>query len=202
MLAAGPGIRAPEISAIFVAALLFGAATIAADAQQPVPAASTGRVVATITTLEGTVRMPAVDIDLRQSPDGLAIAKTETDAAGQVTFPDVPAGRYILSASKAGFLSRDSAVFEVRAGQDVEVLLDIALTFVMPAVEVRATSPSPTDSVQPVSMSDMLAGSVLDGHPQGAKLFRVGPEPHGADHPPWRQIVQRGKGLGGDDRMP
>jgi hypothetical protein len=42
------------------------------------------------------------------------------------------------------------------------VLIDIKLTFEMPAVEVRANLPSPTDSVQPVSMSDVLGGDVLD----------------------------------------
>ena len=51
--------------------------------------------------------------------------------------------------------------FEVRAGAVAQVLLDIQLTFVAPAVEVRAPT-SATQSVQPVSTSDMLAGSVLD----------------------------------------
>ncbi len=41
------------------------------------------------------------------------------------------------------------------------MLLDIHLTFVAPTVEVRAPT-SPTQSVQPVSTSDMLSGSVLD----------------------------------------
>jgi hypothetical protein len=33
---------------------------------------------------------------------------------------------------------------------------------VLPQIEVRGEAPSPTDSVQPVSMSDMLAGTLLD----------------------------------------
>ena len=45
------------------------------------------------------------------------------------------------------------------------VLVDIKLVFVLPEIEVRAETPSPTDSVQPVSMSDMLAGSVFEAVP-------------------------------------
>jgi hypothetical protein len=132
-----------------------------AQAPQPVQPASS-RVALTVTTLEGTVRMPGVDVELREAPDGLVLARTVTDGAGQVTFPDVPPGRYLVSASRPGFVSRNSAPFDVKPAAVVEVLLDIQLTFVMPAVEVRAESPSPTDSVQPVSMSDMLAGSVME----------------------------------------
>jgi hypothetical protein len=159
---------------IATALLLFGSlisSTISerasSDARQPVITSSqqtseTGRAVATITTLEGTLQMSGVEVQLRAASDDIVIAKTLTDGAGQVQFPDLPPGRYTLRANRPGFLPRDSAPFEVRAGQTAQVLLDIQLTFVMPAVEVRANTPSPTDSVRPVSMSDMLAGSVLD----------------------------------------
>src|SRR5262249_35527623 len=125
-------------------------------AQQPEEA---GRVIATVTTLEGAVNMPGVQVELRTSIDGTVLAKTITDGAGQVTFPDVPPGRYIINGTRAGFLPRDSADFGVRAGETARVLLDIQLTFVLPAVEVRAETPSPTHNVQPVSMSDTLPGS-------------------------------------------
>lgn len=121
-----------------------------------------GRVVATITTLEGTVRMSGIIIELRAAADGSVLAKTTSDANGVVTFPDVPPGRYVIGGSRLGFVSADSAPFEVTAGGTTEVLLDIQLTFAMPAVEVRAESPHPIESVQPVSMSDMLSGSVLE----------------------------------------
>ena len=144
-------------AALTIASVLCMAATVTLEAQNPA-----GRVVATITTLEGTVRMSGVIIELRTAADGSVIAKTVSDGAGQVSFPDVPPGRYVIGASRLGFVSRDSAPFDVTAGNASEVLLDIQLTFAMPAIEVRAESPSPTDSVQPVSMSDMLSGSVLE----------------------------------------
>jgi hypothetical protein len=106
--------------------------------------------------------MSGVEVELRTGARRTVLAKTTTDGAGQVMFPDVPAGRYIHQGDASGLRVHDSAAFEVRANEGAQVLLDIDLTFVMPDVEVRAASPSPTDSVQPVSMSDMLAGSVFD----------------------------------------
>ena len=51
------------------------------------------------------------------------------------------------------------------------MLLDVQLTFVAPAVEVRAPT-SPTQSVQPVSSSDMLSGSVLEIAPLAGDDFQ------------------------------
>jgi hypothetical protein len=120
-----------------------------------------GRVIATITVLEGTVRIGGVDVELRSVAGNIVIAKTTSDGVGQVTFPDVPPGRYVIEATRPGFVTTTSAPFDVRLGETAQVLLDLNLTFVAPSVEVRAPT-SPTQSVQPVSASDMLAGSVLD----------------------------------------
>ena len=70
-----------------------------ADARQAAQATA-GRVVATITTLEGSVQMSGVTVELRESGGKLAIAKTLTDGVGQVTFPDVPPGQYVIIASR------------------------------------------------------------------------------------------------------
>ena len=123
-----------------------------------------GRIVGTTTVLDGTVRISGVEVELVSLEGNQVIAKTITDGAGQVTFPDVPPGRYLLKATRPGFVPIDSAPFDVRAGAVTQVLLDIQLTFVAPDVEVVAPL-SPTQSVQPVSSSDMLAGSVLDTAP-------------------------------------
>ncbi len=127
----------------------------------PQPANPAGRVVVTITVLEGTVRMGGVDVQLRSLDGNVVIARTISDGAGQVTFPDVPAGRYVVEATRPGFVPTASAEFVVRGGETSQVLVDLQLTFVAPGVEVRAPT-TPTESVQPVSASDMLAGSVLD----------------------------------------
>ena len=120
-----------------------------------------GRVVATITTLDGTVHIAGVDVELRSVDGNVVLAKTITDGQGQVTFPDVPVGRYTLRAARPGFVPTDSTPFDVRSGQVAQVLLDIDLTFVAESLEVRAPI-SPTQSIQPVSTSDMMSGSVLE----------------------------------------
>ena len=120
-----------------------------------------GRVVVTISVLEGTVRIAGADVELRSLDGNMVLAKTITDGAGQVMIPDVPPGGYVVRATRPGFEATDSAPFEVRAGEIVQVLLDIRLTYVAPSVQVRAPT-SPTQSVQPVSTSDMLSGSVLE----------------------------------------
>ena len=148
---------------LFVLMLSPGAAVLGAQAPPAQATATSGRVVATITTLEGTVHMAGMQIELRQG-DGTVLAKTVTDTAGQVSFPDVPPGRYTIKSIRPGFLDAESPVFEIRAGETKEVLLDTQLTFTPPTVEVRA-DPAATDSVQPVSMSDMLNGSVLESAP-------------------------------------
>ena len=135
-----------------------------ADARQA-EQATTGRVVATITTLEGSVQMSGVAVELRESGGKIAMAKTLTDGVGQVTFPDVPPGQYVIIASRPGFIERQSAVFTVNGPDTAHVLLDMPLAFVPPPVEVRANAPSPLDSVQPVSMSDMLSGPVFESAP-------------------------------------
>jgi hypothetical protein len=126
---------------------------------------ATGRVVVTATTLEGTVHLPGVQAELQTLPDATVLAKSTSDGAGLVTFPDVPPGSYIVEVTRAGFVASRSTPFQVRAGEVSNVLVDVQLTFGIPPIEVRAETPSPTDSVQPVSISDMLSGSVLETAP-------------------------------------
>src|SRR5687768_12683929 len=97
------------VAILFVS--LWGSALNGAGPSQSAQPATTGRVVATITTLEGTVHMPGIQVALLDPDQRVIIAKTETDGAGQVTFPDVPVGRYIITASGPGFVDRDSTVF-------------------------------------------------------------------------------------------
>ena len=130
-----------------------------------------GRVAVTVTTLEGTVQMPGVQVELRAAGDPTVIAKTMTDAGGHLEFPDVPPGRYVIATNHPGFVAKESPLFEVKAGEVSRVLLDILLTFTPPAVEVRAGA-APTDSIQPVSISDMVSGSVMELAPLPGDDFR------------------------------
>ncbi len=152
--------------------LLAGTCLLFSPFQADAVQGTAGKVVATITTLEGTVHMPGMQVELRDPERTMVIARTMTDGSGQVTFSDVQPGKYIISVSRPGFITRDSAVFTVRAGETAQVLLDTRMTFTPPDVEVRADRPSPTNSVQPVSMSDMLSGTLFETAPLQGDDFR------------------------------
>jgi hypothetical protein len=145
--------------------LILAAASPAAQQPTQQQSSGNGRVVATVTTLEGTVQLPGAQVELREQPSNFVLATTRSDGAGHVVFPDVPPGRYTLGAVRAGFVDGVSTAFDVRAGEAANVLLDVQLTFTIPTVDVVAKSPSPTDSIQPVSMSDMLDGSLMESSP-------------------------------------
>ena len=125
--------------------LLLVLAAASPAAQQPTqPQSGNGRVVATVTTLEGTVQLPGTQVELREQPSGSVLATTRSDGAGHVVFPDVPPGRYTLGAVRPGFIDSVSTAFDVRAGEAANVLLDVQLTFTIPTVDVVAKAPSPT----------------------------------------------------------
>src|SRR6188474_780733 len=62
----------------------------------PQAATGSGRVVVTIST-EG-LRIPAVNVGLRNLDGNVVLAQTLSDVVGQAAFPDVPPGRYVIRA--------------------------------------------------------------------------------------------------------
>ncbi len=134
------------------------------------PTSGTGRVVVTI-SLEG-LRIPAVIVELRSVDGNVVVAKTTSDVVGQVTFPDVRPGRYIVHATRDGFADADSAPFEVSAGEIEQVLVEMRLTFVRESVDVVAPANSPTESLQPVAVSDVLNGAKMDIQPLAGDDFQ------------------------------
>ena len=80
--------------AISVVALLsfdLAPARLASPSQANQPDGA-GRVVVTVTTLQGAIHLPGVEVDLRPAEETLAIAWSVTDGAGQVLFADIPPG--------------------------------------------------------------------------------------------------------------
>jgi TonB dependent receptor-like, beta-barrel/Carboxypeptidase regulatory-like domain len=131
---------------------------------------SAGRVVATV-AVEG-LRIPAVAVELRNVDGNIAVAKTTSDVVGQVTFPDVPAGRYVIRAVREGFADAESAPFTVRGGSTEQVLVEMRLTFVRESVDVVVPANSPTESLQPVAVSDVLTGAKMDIQPLAGDDFQ------------------------------
>jgi hypothetical protein len=129
---------------------------------QQTPDSGPGRVVVTI-AVEG-LRIPAVNVGLRNVDGDMVIGQTTSDAVGQAAFPDVPAGRYVVRAVREGFADSESAPFSVHGGTE-QVLVEMRLTFVRESVDVVVPANSPTESLQPVAVSDVLSGAKMDIQP-------------------------------------
>ena len=134
------------------------------------PATGPGRVVVTI-VVEG-LRIPAVRVELRNFDGNIVVGQTISDTVGQVTFPDIPAGRYVVRAVREGFADAESAPFTVRGGATEQVLVEMRLTFVRESVEVVVPANSPTESLQPVAVSDVLSGTKMDIQPLAGDDFQ------------------------------
>ena len=89
-----------------------------------------------------------------------------------MTFPDVPAGLYVVRAIRDGFADGESLPFGVRGGAAENVLMEMRLTFVRESVEVIAPANSPTESLQPVAVSDVLSGAKMDIQPLAGDDFQ------------------------------
>src|SRR6476619_8545 len=140
-----------------------------APATQP-PASGSGRVSVTL-ALEG-VRIPAVNVALRSVDGNVVVAQTTSDGMGELAFPDVPVGRYVVRAFRDGFADSESSPFTVKAGETERVLVEMRLTFVRESVDVVVPANSPTESLQPVAVSDVLTGAKMDIQPLAGDDFQ------------------------------
>jgi hypothetical protein len=153
----------PTIASLVIG-LIFSITALAQEATGP------GRVAVTI-SVEG-LRIPAVQVELRNVQGNVVLARTTADAIGQVTFSGVPAGRYVVQGSREGFADTESSPFEVRAGVTEQVLIEMRLTFIRESVEVILPANSPTESLQPVAVSDLLTGAKMDVQPLAGDDFQ------------------------------
>jgi len=130
----------------------------------------TGRVVVTL-GVEG-LRIPAVNVELRSVDRNVVIARSTSDAVGQVEFPDVPAGRYLVRATRDGFADSETPPFSVSPAETEQVLVEMRLTYVRESVDVVVPANSPTESLQPVAVSDVLTGAKMDVQPLAGDDFQ------------------------------
>ena len=77
-----------------------------------------------------------------------------------------------MRATHDGFADNESAPFTVSSGETERVLVEMRLTFVRESVEVVALANSPTESLQPVAVSDLLNGAKMDIQPLAGDDFQ------------------------------
>jgi len=158
-------------AAILMAAVLSGAQTGATTGgTSQTRGSGPARIIVTI-VVEG-LRIPGVKVELRDVRRNVVIAETLSDVVGQVTFPDVPPAQYVVHAVRDGFADTDSAPFTVSPGETEQVLVEMRLTFVRESVDVVAPANSPTESLQPVAVSDVLTGAKMDIQPLAGDDFQ------------------------------
>jgi hypothetical protein len=161
-------VRRPFVT-ICIAWFAMSAAASAFQPPQTTPAGD-GRVIVTV-AVEG-IRIPAVTVSLRREDGNIVVGTTTTDTIGQVTFPGVAPGRYVVLASREGFADTASAPFSVSPGEHEQVLIEMRLTFVRESIDVVVPANSPTESLQPVAVSDLLTGTKMDIQPLAGDDFQ------------------------------
>jgi hypothetical protein len=144
-------------------------------ASQPAPsqAPSTGPGRVGVTVVSDSLRIPNVQVVLRNVEGNIAVGRTTTDVVGQATFPDVGPGRYVVLATRDGFADASSATFSMDPDERThQVLIEMRLTFVRDSIDVVVPANSPTESLQPVAVSDLLTGAKMDIQPLAGDDFQ------------------------------
>jgi carboxypeptidase family protein/TonB-dependent receptor-like protein len=161
-----------SITSVLPALVLVCSTAQAPTSPQTSPTAPSGpgRIIVTI-SLE-SLRIPQVNVELRSADGNMAIARTISDGVGQVTIPDVPPGHYVIRATRDGFADTITSPFMVRPGSTEQVLVEMRLAFVRESVSVVAPANSPTQSIQPVAVSDVLNGAKMDVQPLSGDDFQ------------------------------
>ena len=77
-----------------------------------------------------------------------------------------------MRAVRDGFADGESLPFGVRGDATENVLMEMRLTMVRESVEVIAPTNSPTESLQPVAVSDVLSGAKMDIQPLAGDDFQ------------------------------
>ncbi len=134
--------------------------------------------------------LPGVHVTIR----GVAVRTTDTGAAGDFAFPDLPEGDYEISAELSGF-ERQGRVVRVRAGEDVTVSFTLRVALVEEAV-VTATKTGERDvktipaAISAVSGADIarLGTQTIEG------AHGLAPSVTFSQNTGWGQLTIRGIG--------
>ena len=127
------------------ALLLIVAACGAGRLRADDTAARSGTIAGTISTQNGSVRLPGVVVVVHGEADG-ELPQPVSDGNGTFTIPDLPPGRYTLSAALDGFQAVEMSV-TVAAGATVSLTLDLPFALTEHVDVVARTIVSASDSL-------------------------------------------------------
>lgn len=131
----------------------------------------TGAALGQGTTVTGRVSDPTgaviPDVKVTATNQDTAVSNTTyTNAEGYFTVPNIPVGRYTISAQKAGFSTEQTSDLVLQVGQTVRMDISLKVGDVATSVEVQASAPviqAETSSVGAVVESRQILGVPLNG---------------------------------------
>ena len=122
-------------------------------------AAQTGTIAGTVSTQNGSVRLPGVVVAVHGEADA-ELPQPVSDGDGKFTIPDLPPGRYTLSAALDGFQAVEMSV-TVAAGATISLTLDLPFAVTEQVDVVARTVVSTSDSLATTETVDSKEAQLL-----------------------------------------
>jgi hypothetical protein len=120
---------------------------------------ATGAVAGTITTLDGTVRLPGVVVQLL-GPAGESVGETVTDDAGHYKIEAAKAGLYRVKTTIEGFHPAEQPV-QLAEGASRTVDIDLRLIEIEQTVDVTPTADTPMNLAKPLAPAESIDGRTM-----------------------------------------
>jgi TonB family protein len=147
---------------LFIAAFLLGRVAAA----QTVGSGMKGNLQGTVADASGAMVPQASVIALGEQGNREI---TYSNDSGDWSFPNIPAGRYTLQASKRGFEAYRKEGVELDSGSDVRVEVQLVVGPVLQTVDVAASRAHPVPATTPASAPRRVK---VGGNLQAAKLIK------------------------------
>jgi hypothetical protein len=143
------------VRAISLFLLLCGLSPSFASAQTQ----TSGEIQGFVTTQTGTVRLPGAEVTVKDDSDR-QVAQVACGEDGRFSVPNLPPGRYHVSASLAEFETAHADAV-VTAGKTTDLSLDLPIAKVKDSVDVVAAS-SPVSTGGTISTTDSIGGKEIE----------------------------------------
>jgi len=150
---------------------LAGAAALVVLAPAVAPAQVPGGIRGTVTTQDGAVLLPGVQVTLGDTGSTATLAEATSDDRGGFRFPGLRPGLYRLRAFLSGFVPREIGPVTVVLGQEFEVAIDLVLEGVSESVEVAGKAT--VAATETATTKESLSGSLVDLAPLAGDTFQA-----------------------------
>ena len=121
--------------------------------------------------LEG-IRIPNVNVALRRVDGNVVVAQRRATRLASSRFLTSRPGAISCAPRVTDLPTTSRRRSPCSSGETERVLVEMRLTFVRESVEVVAPANSPTESLQPVAVSDLLNGAKMDIQPLAGDDFQ------------------------------